>query len=128
MKTTEGDGEMEKSLEELRAEVQAAQAKLDEALAAASAARRTEYLERQKRSVARAQTVSKDEYIDPNPGHQGVAPYVLPLGQGYEKFNALEPETWAFGPENLAGGHAVLCYREDKPRNYPTRVIISSGP
>jgi hypothetical protein len=56
------------------------------------------------------------------------APYVLPYGRGYDKWNPMEPAAHAFGPNYMRNMSAIVLKRIDKPRKAEaTRVVVGYG-
>ena len=111
------------TIQELQREVDEAQARLDSAKADADAARHAEYVEGLRQRIEASKAVN---LFSENPSHQGVAPYILPLGEGYADVNPLDPESFPFGgPDWLRGSVVYVMSKPERTR--PTRVFISSG-
>ena len=71
-------------------------------------------------------TTTNTPYYTAN--YPGNAPYVLPYGRDYAKWNPMEPEAHAFGPQTMAGSSAIILKRIDKPGKAPaSRVIVTYG-
>lgn len=58
----------------------------------------------------------------------GVAEGILPYGQGYPKWNPMEPLEHPFGAGYMSDSIAVVLKRVDQPRKAAaTRVIVGAG-
>jgi len=117
---------MSKSLEELQADVTAAQDALKAAEAVRDAARKAEYDARNQSRFAALNALDDSAFYADAPGFD-VRPYILPF-EGQAKFNPLsdeDRENHDFGPTWTANSTAIICKKDERTR--PTRLIWTSG-